>query len=216
MADSNEAHEPSKSHSTLKALLVALYAALLMLEVCLIASTALRTHAYLPYLGTDYAATLALATCIPLALGVAGVVAIATSLFVGRRRWFIPAAVIALVTPLICCVGFLFWMGVIYGTGSGTTVARAEEQGVVYRLDYTTPGDPPMPALILLECKPVPFLCREVGVISNLDMHPPLPELTLRPGADGLAVLVNGTPVAEYGDGVLACVPAVGAAQCDQ
>ena len=216
MADSNEVHAASKSRSTLKVLLIALYAALLMLEACLIASTALRKHAYLPYLGTDYAEVLALATCIPLALGVVGVVAFTTSLFVGRRRWFIPAAVIALVTPLICCVGFLFWMGVIYGTGSGTTVARAEERGVVYRLDYTTPGDPPMPALILLECKPVPFLCREVGVISNLDVHPPLPELTLRPGADGLAVWVNGTPVAEYVDGVLACGPAVGAAQCDQ
>jgi hypothetical protein len=215
MADTDQAHVASNSHSTQRALIIALYAALLMLEVCLIASLALRKHAYLPCLETDYAADLALATCIPLALALASVGAIAVSLFAGRRWWIFPAAVIALVTPLICCAGFLFWMGVIYGLGSATTVARAAEQGVVYRLDDTTPGDPPMPVLILLECRPTPFLCRQVGMISNLDVHPPLPELTLRPGADGLSGLADGSLVARYVNGVLACVPSVGAAQCD-
>jgi hypothetical protein len=191
-----------------------LYAIVFFLEACLMASTVLRKDAYFPYLAPHYLAVVLLATCAPIALGLLALLVFATSMAARGRGRYLPVILVAVVTPLMCGLGFLFWMGAIYGTGSSSPVAQASFAGSTYRLNYATPGDPPMPSFVLLECRPVPILCREVGEISDIDLYQPLPPIELHAASDGLTVIVDDSPMATYIEGVLTCVPAPDGPRC--
>lgn len=202
------------SRGWMRTLALVLYSLVLLLQAGLLASTLLRKQAYLPVLGRDYRVALVLATCVPVALGMTAISVAATSLAAQGRRRYIPIGIVAAVTPLACCLGFFWWMGAAYGTGSSQPAAVLTTAGSTYRLEYATPGDPPQPSLLLLECKPVPALCREVGGITNVSHSGSFPDVELQAGSEGVTVILDGAPIATYSDGVLRCLPGQGVHRC--
>lgn len=216
MTASDPARRPPTLKGKLGSLSFALYAACFLLEAGLVATTFLRKHAYLPYLAPHYTAVLVIATITPIALGLLGVLAFVASLSRSRPSRYFLAGMTGVVTPLMCGLGFFWWLGVVFGAGFSQTVAQANFEGAVYRLDYATPGDPPLPGFILYECKPISVLCRQIGEISDTGLSQPLPDLELGATPAGLTVLVDHAPIATYVGGVLTCAQADHAPHCGQ
>ncbi len=128
-----------------------------------------------------------------------------------KSRSRIKRVVAAVFLPLTAVLtgGFaLFWWVLIWGGGSGQTVAVMASPGIEYKLDYTASGDPPRSAYIMYECKPVNWWCRELGHVysGQLGFAPVEPaEIELSQDGD-LSVKVNGVVVAYYGAGHFRCV----------
>jgi hypothetical protein len=216
MTSSQAVRSPGRSRRWMQILSLTLYLLVLLLQAGLLASALLRKQAYLPYFDRDYQSVIFLATCIPLTLGLVAVLAIATSFVAQGRHRYVPIGLVAVVTPLACCLGFLWWMGAVYGAGSSRPAALLTTAGSTYRLEFATPGDPPKPSLLLLECKPSPALCREVGEITNFSLSEAFPNVELQAGIDGVTVLLGGTAIATYSDRVLRCVAGPDAALCHE
>lgn len=100
------------------------------------------------------------------------------------------------------------WWILAYGGGNGKTVAELEATSSLYRLDYSSGGDPPSRAYELYECKPIAWWCREIGSMRpNFDGYTPVASGELLVTGDTLTIVIDHVTIAHY-DGVrLECLP---------
>jgi hypothetical protein len=199
--------------STLKLLLVAV-ALLACTQLLLLALTSLRQTFYLPYLAPHYFAIWIVSTAVMVLLLISASAACGLLLRSVNRLKGLSTAIIAAAALLLVAISCPWWGDLALGVGQSETVAQMKLGGLVYRLDYTAPGDPPFPGFYIYECWPSPEFCRQAATIIDVQVYRPFPPLQLIPTNGGFAVVVGGSPIALFTNGVLTCATPTGPPFC--
>jgi hypothetical protein len=114
-----------------------------------------------------------------------------------------------LLLPFLCFWSSLSWWTIVWGGGSGTTVAEVPNNSNVYRLDYSVAGDPPTSCYRLLQCESTGWFCKEIGNIlpNKIGGYADVAPAQLLLAKEVVTIVIDDITVAQYESGQLKCAP---------